>query len=300
MTILVYVIALTAIASVPDTRRPTPGARPWGFAGHEMGARAAAAKLPAELPAFFRNAGEQLAYLNGEPDRWRNRAVRAMDQAWNYDHYLWTENVPVKALESADRFAFMDALRAAGSGHDLANVGLLPYRMLELYQRLVTEWRLWRAEQNPVRRQWIEARIINDGGILGHYVMDASNPHHASKHHNRWHPDDPNPRGYTTDPAFHSGFERDFVEAHIRQDDVSSRVSVAARSVAGNAWPAILAEIKESHDHIEELFRLQRDIGFAATGTARPETRDFAANRIAAGARTLRDLWWSAWLESAS
>jgi hypothetical protein len=137
-------------------------------------------------------------------------------------------------------------------------------------------------------------------GIMGHYVMDASNPHHASKHHNRWHPDDPNPRGYTTDPAFHSGFERDFVQAHIRQQDVDSRVPGTARSVAGNAWVAILGEVRDSHGQIEALFTLQRDLGFSSTGSPRPETRDFAAERLAAGARTLRDLWWSAWLESAA
>jgi hypothetical protein len=179
-----------------------PGTLPWGFAGHELGARAAAAGLPAEMPAFFRSSGEQLAYLNGEPDRWRVRALAAMDQAFNYDHYLWLENVPDGALNAPDRYAFMEALRKAGAGHDLANVGLLPFRMLELYQQLVTDWRLWRTEKDSVHRKWIEARIVDVAGILGHYVMDASNPHHASKHHNRWHPDDPNPKGYTTDPAF--------------------------------------------------------------------------------------------------
>ncbi|HSL68895.1 MAG TPA: hypothetical protein VK864_01570 [Longimicrobiales bacterium] len=293
----VLVLAVALAFSRPATDLPL---RSWGFAGHELGARAAAAKLPAAVPAFFRSAGDQLAYLNGEPDRWRNHAVQAMDRAWNYDHYLWLENVPDGALDAGDRFTFMNALRAAGPAHDLPNVGLLPYRMLELYQRLTTEWRLWRAEQQPARKQWIEARIIHDAGILGHYVMDASNPHHASKHHNRWHPDDPNPQGYTTDPAFHSGFERFFVEAHIRPDDVNRRVTGAPRSVAGNAWRAILDEIQDSHSQVERLFRLQRDIGFSRTGPARAETRDFAAERIAVGARTLRDLWWSAWLESAA
>lgn len=272
----------------------------WGIYGHELGARAAAAGLPDAVPSFFRAASERLAYLNGEPDRWRNRAVPALDQAFSYDHFLWLENVPARALDAPDRFAFMDALYAAGRApHDLRNVGLLPYRMLELYQRLVTEWRLWRAEPDSTRRRWIEERIINDAGILGHYVMDASNPHHASKHHNRWHPDDPNPDGFTTNPAFHSGFERFFVEAHVKQADVTSRVTGPPRSVAGNPWSALLAEIRDSHAHVRELFRLHRDIGFNPAGPTRAETRDFAAERIAAGARTLRDLWWSAWLESA-
>ena len=233
---------MLSAAGSPDKARSL-----WGFAGHELVRGPLPPGYRPRCPAFFRNSSEQLAYLNGEPDRWRVRALTAMDQAFNYDHYLWLENVPAGALSSVDRFAFTEVLRAAGPGHDLANVGLLPYRMLELYQQLATEWRLWRTEKDSVRRKWIEARVVDVAGILGHYAMDAANPHHASKHHNRWHPDDPNPQRYTTDPAFHSGFERDFVQAHIGQQDVSSRVTGAARSVAGNAWAAIMAEIRDSH-----------------------------------------------------
>lgn len=282
-------------AAGPGGARPLP----WGFTGHEMGARAAVQGLPGEVPTFFRAAGEQLAYLNGEPDRWRDRGVPAMDQAFAYDHYLWLENVPRGALDAPDRFAFIQALYAAGLEHGQRDVGLLPYRMLELYQRLVAEWRLWRVETDPSRRGWIEARIVNDAGILGHYVMDASNPHHASKHHNRWHPDDPNPEGYTTDPAFHSGFERDFVEARVTQADVSSRIAGPPASVAGRAREAIMEEIQGSHALVETLFRLHRDVGFDPSAPLDPRTRDFAADRLAAGAETLRSLWWSAWLESA-
>jgi hypothetical protein len=295
-----FSLALASFLVSGPTSEVAPPPRRWGFSGHEMGGRAAAAALPAEVPAFFREARDRLGYLNGEPDRWRNPKEPAMNEAFNYDHYLWMENVPAGALEASDRFTFLNTLHDAGPPHDLKNVGLLPYRMHEMYLRLVTGWRLWRAEQDPVRRGWIEARILDDGGILGHYVMDASDPHHASKHHNRWHPDDTNPRGYTIDPAFHSGFERDFVEAHVRQEDVSARVTGAARAVAGNAWGAILDELRDSNAHVEELFRLQRDVGFDPAGPLRPETRDFAAERLAVGARSLRDLWWSAWLESAT
>jgi len=280
---------------------PAPETPPrWGFLGHEMGARAAVAGLPAEVPVFFRGASDQLAYLNGEPDRWRIPQRPAVTEAFHYDHFLWMENLPEGALDAPDRYTFQDILHAAGPPHDLRNVGLLPFRVREMYLRLVAGWRLWRAEQDPARRGWIEARILDDGGVLGHYVMDASNPHHASKHHNRWHPDDPNIQGYTTDARFHGGFERDFVEAHVRQEDVSARVTGPARSVVGNVWGAILDELRDSNAHVEELFRLHRDVGFDPAGPLRAETRDFAAERMAVGARSLRDLWWSAWLESAT
>ncbi len=293
------VLSLPLLATGPPTMSWS-GSFPWGIRGHEMGARVAAEGLPEDVPIFFRQAGEQLAYLDAEPDRWRDSGAPAMDRAFSPDHYLWMENVPEGALGAADRFTFMDRLRAAAAPHDVRDVGLLPYRVLELYQRLVAEWRLWRAESDPDRRPWIEARIVNDAGVLGHYVMDAANPHHASRHHNRWHPDAPNPEGFTTDPGFHAAFERDFVDGHVHPDDVRGRVVGPPRSVAGAAWGTILGELQDSHDHVEELFRLQRDVGFDAGGPTRPETRDFAAERIAVGARALRDLWWSAWLESGS
>jgi len=51
---------------------------------------------------------------------------------------------------------------------------------------------------------------------------------------------------------------------------------------------------------VERLYRLERDLGFDPARAAPAETRDFAAERLAVGARMLADLWWSAWLESAS
>ena len=53
----------------------------WGDAGHRMTGLAAVQALPAEMPAFFRNASQQLAYLNPEPDRWKERAERTLDPA---------------------------------------------------------------------------------------------------------------------------------------------------------------------------------------------------------------------------
>jgi hypothetical protein len=263
-----------------------------------MAARAAVRALPNGIPDFFTEAGEQLVYLDPEPDRWRSRELAIMDQAWSYDHYIDLENVPRGALDEPDRFTFIRALYAAGIERPERDVGFLPYRILELYQRLTTEWRLWRAESDPRHRAWIEQRIVNDAGILGHYVTDAANPHHATIHFNGWSENAPNPRGYTTDRRFHSRFESAFVEAHVRQADVDRRVSTV--SVAAEPRPAVLAHIRASHEQVQTLYELERRYGFDPAAGARPQTRDFAAERLAAGASTLRTLWWSAWLESAS
>ncbi len=291
-------VALTTVllGATPDDEGPPP----WGRAGHEMAARAAVATLPSDVPAFFRDAGDQLVYLDPEPDRWRNRSLVEMDQAWTYDHYIDLENIPDGALRAPDRFVFLKALYDAGLEKPERDGGFLPYRIVELYQRVVTEWRMWRSEADPQRRGWLEDRIINDAGILGHYVTDASQPHHTTIHFNGWADGAPNPGGYTRDRTFHSRFETAFIEAHVTQADVSGRVTEAPRSVAGSARSAVLDHLSSSHARVEDLYRLDRDVGFDPDGPTRSETRDFAAERLAAGARMLAVLWWSAWQESAS
>ena len=275
---------------------------PWGSHGHEMAARAAAAKLPDEMPAFFRSASSRLVHLNPEPDRWRVRALEAMDQAFAYDHYIDLENVPEGALDAPHRYEFLRRLYDGGLTRPEVEVGFLPFRIVELYQRLVTEWRMWRAETSPVRRQWIARRIVNDAGILGHYVTDASQPHHTTIHFNGWALGVPNPEGYTRDNRIHSRFETQFVGAHIRDADIAERMRVGLPPAPGpdsSVREAVMAHILEAHAEVETLYRIDRDVGFDPEAPAGEAAADFAASRIAAGAEMLAALWWWAWLESA-
>jgi hypothetical protein len=290
---------LVSSAPTPRADLPAPPFR-WGSTGHEMAARAAVDHLPDAMPAFFRKERDHLVYLDPEPDRWRSRDLTAMDRAFSYDHFIDLENVPPAALDEPDRYSYMRALYHAGLERPEEQGGLLPYRIMELYERLVTEWRLWRGQRDPRRRGWIEQRIINDAGVLGHYVTDAANPHHTTIHYNGWAEGAPNPNGYTTDRHFHARFETAFVDAHVHERDVDSRIRGDPVSVAGHVHEAVMGEIMASHDQVETLYRLDKEIGFDPQGPAHPETVAFAADRLAAGADMLRTLWWSAWLESAS
>src|SRR5262245_55150542 len=150
-------------------------AQGWGQHGHELSGRAAAMKLPEQTPKFFRNAVDQLSYLNPEPDRWRDRAESDLDKAFDTasapDHFIDLELVPPAAFDAANRYEFAAELIKAGRKPTAA--GFSPFRILELFQSLRVQFRLWRAERDPNKRKWIEQRIINDAGILGHYVSDA-------------------------------------------------------------------------------------------------------------------------------
>lgn len=267
----------------------------WGFHGHEIAGRAAATDLPAEMPAFFREATEQLAYLNPEPDRWRGDGFRELNEAKRYDHYIDFELVPDSVRAAPDRFQYLIALQKLGLENPAREAGLLPFRIVELYQSLVVEWRLWRAAEDPARRQWIEQRIINDAGILGHYVTDGANPHHTTVHHDGWRADWPNPRNFTMERGFHSRFESQFVEARIRTADLLPHVRAPRR--LENVRDDVLAYLLESHSHLERLYELDQVERFGRE-TQGAEHRDFAVARLAAGANMLRDLWWTAWLAS--
>jgi hypothetical protein len=268
----------------------------WGEHGHRIVGRLAANALPSEMPAFFRESASRLSFLNFEPDRWRDDAEQLKDPALNsaeaYDHYIDLEWVPAGALQARHRFAFLDSVRV--HGRRTPQVGLLPFAILELTQRLRSNFRRWRATTDPQERAWLEQRIVDDAGILGHYVADAANPHHTTEHHDGWVGE--NPRGYTRGPFFHSRFETQFVGAQLNAADVQPLLTASPR-VFPDLRESILAYIRESHALVERLYELEKAEPFGRQNT-NPQHKRFAAERLAAGTLMLRDLWWTAWVTS--
>jgi len=295
-----YSFALVVALTATTTSLTLPGHALWGEAGHRITARAALAALPAEMPQFFRDAAPQLAYLNPEPDRWRardeSRLDAALEGATAPDHFLDLEMIPAPrragALAAKDRYAFADSLRAASV--DPAAAGALPFAMLEVTQRLRVAFRQWRRAPNDTERRWIEARIINDAGILGHFVADGSNPAHTTVHYNGW--VGANPNGYATDKRFHGRFESVFVQSRVKLDDVQPAVRSDA-VVLPSLRPAITAYFMQTHGELERLYQLDKASPFSGEQQG-VEHKAFAVRRLAAGATMLRDLWWTAWITS--
>jgi len=274
--------------------------RAWGEVGHEIVGRSAAMKLPSQMPSFLRKSVSQLGYLNPEPDRWRAKEESDIDKALDYaqasDHYIDLEFVPPDGLQFPSRYDLAAALVKAGKRPNEA--GFLPFRILETFQTLRIEFRLWRATTDKSKRSWIEQRIINDAGILGHYVADGSNPHHTTMHHNGWIGDNPN--GYTL-PAKENGihwrFENEFVRTHIQLNDVLPLVGGDAK-VIDRPREAIIAYLKNSFSKVVELYELEKREPFGEASRS-PESKRFVTERLAAGGTMLRDLWWTAWVTSA-
>jgi hypothetical protein len=287
--------AAPAAAALAASLLLAPSSLAWGEHGHRLSGRAAATRLPKEMPEFFRKAAAQLEYLNPEPDRWRSKTLVEMNEAFSYDHFLDLEMVPPAALEAEDRYAYLAALSQAGL-KEPEKAGLAPFRILELYERLRTEFHLWRNSRDKKTRRWTEERILYDAGVLGHYVSDAANPHHATVHYNGWAKDYPNPNGYTTDNTFHWRFESEFVGARVKLDDLLPSINPRPR-VVSNPRAEVLAFFKNSNGLVERLYQLERQTKFDAQ-TASPEHKHFAVERLVAGAEMLRALWWTAWTTS--
>ncbi len=293
-TRVVVAVACAAVLAVPAIGFA------WGEAGHRLIGEAAALTLPQAMPAFVRAASKQLAYLNPDPDRWRSRDESSLDPALDLgsdpDHFLNIERVTpavlAEALKAPSRYAYGDTLAAAGVS--AVKVGFLPFRILELSQRLREEFRLWRAAPDSTK-PFIEQRIINDAGILGHYVADGSQPAHTTVQYNGW--TGPNPNGYATDKRFHSRFESAYVKANEKLADVLPRVDTAVR-VFPDLRAAIIAYLHETNGEVERMYQLDKAHPFDAN-TTDPADKAFVADRLAAGARMLRDIWWTAWVTSA-
>lgn len=271
----------------------------WGPDGHRVIARLAVEGLPPETPKFFTDATEQLMFLSYEPDEWRNREEEKLSKTLRVDtdpdHHFFLELFNPQSLPE-DRYSFLTVLNQQSI--DPREVGVLPYRAMELFQRLrvsFRQWRIARSSNDLAKTQFLEARIIDDAGILAHYIGDASQPLHVSVNHNGWEMK-ANPKGYTRDNTLHNRFEDAFVKAKVKESQVKPLVGEC--HIATNGLSYIYAEIKRSSDQVESLYALENAKRFGPDDD-NPKAQAFVDARLADAATVLRDLWYTAYVTSA-
>ena len=269
----------------------------WGEKGHYISNEAATVGLPNDMPAFFYRAYPELVFLAYDPDRWRG-AGPSLDAFNPPNHFLDYEFVSRLTLPN-DRYKFIDLLYTSGTlrqrGITNSEAGFLPWTIAELADQLTNEFRQWRFARQP-ERAYIERDIIHVAAILGHFAGDAANPDHATINYNGW--VEPNPNHYPTDCDAHFRFETQFVSHAIEVSDVTPRL--AAPKLRTDYFASAVEFIRASNALIEPLYRLDREHAFDIMRPLSKEGKDFAADRLAAGASFLRDLWMSAWRNSAN
>lgn len=268
----------------------------WGNEGHRIINRLAAANLPADAPAFLRSqaAIAEIEYLGPEPDRWRSPAEAELNAAQAPEHFIDLELADVLGPLPRRRLDFEAAVFASGQRPE--KIGLQPWEATEVWERLKAALREYRRlSATHEDTQPVEQAAIFYAGWLGHYVGDASQPLHTTVQYNGW--TGPNPRGFTTSHQIHWQFEGPFVAANLHETDVQPRMT-PLRPIEGDVFRKYVTYIRHSALYVERVYELEKAGGFVGQGTQ--ESRDFTAERLAAGASMLRDMIYSAWQQSAN
>ncbi len=256
----------------------------------------AASNLPQDAPAFLRSqdAIREMEYLGPEPDRWRSLGEAELNAAQAPEHFIDLELADALGALPRRRLDFEAAVFAAGQRPE--KIGLQPWEATEVWERLkaaLREYRRLSAAHEDTRG--VEEAAIFYAGWLGHYVGDAAQPLHTTVQYNGW--IGPNPNGYTTSHKIHWQFEGPFVGSNLHESDIQPRMT-AVHVLEGDVFADYVGYIRQSSRYAEKVYQLEKNGGFEGQGS--PESRDFTAERLAAGASMLRDMMYSAWIQSAN
>ena len=305
----------------------TPSSRAWDYEVHRFINQLALASLPTNFPAFVFTpvARERIGFLAGEPDRWRNTPDLPLRHANGPDHFLDADDLVKYGLTpetlSPFRSEFVSQLAMGKSAHatnfaslDLASdldhtralVGFLPWTITEYYGKLKSQFSYLKEFEDAGRPEEIEnarQNIIYIMGVMGHFVGDATQPLHVTRHYNGW--VGPNPKHYTTARSFHALIDGRFLHATgIKTNETLAQVRVAKSpwpAVAGghtNAFPEMLAFVLGQSKLVEPLYQLELEKKLNPEGPDAAAGREFLTKQLLQGGQMLGDLWLAAWQEA--
>ena len=306
------------------------GARParaWDYEGHRLVNQLALAGLPSDFPAFLQTptVAERIAFLSGEPDRWRNSTDPSLQNANNPNHYLDFEQLAWAGLDPAAvsplRYTFALQFAAGRAAHpgkfppidpqkDADGTrewaGFLPWEITEDYARLKSAFSYLRAyEQGGGTATEIanaQSNIVYLMGVMGHYVGDGAQPLHVTVYHHGWWGD--NPHGFTTDPKFHAWIDGGFIaRAGIKLSSFERRVRparVLATAPAAGVPDAMFAEVmrylEAQNERVVPLYELEKAGKLKADGSPGGfDGRDFIEEQLLRGGEMLGSIWLTAW-----
>ncbi len=298
------------------------------YDGHRMINQLALASLPTNFPAFVSitaNA-ERVAFLGGEPDRWRNSPDNTFKH-WNApDHFFDIEDLAPLRLSidklPAFRHAFTMELgvaraRYAGSlpaidparnqDHTRELIGFLPWTIAEHFSRLKSAFSALQAFEEAGTPEEIanaQANVVHFMGVMGHYVADAVQPLHTTRHYNGWVGE--NPKGFSTSKSFHAWIDGGYLaRVPVNFDALKGRLRKARllrNEARAAAEPSVFAEslafIREQHRLVEPLYQLDKDGQLSPDRPGGQAGRAFFEKQFLTGAQMLGDLWFTAWREA--
>lgn len=261
----------------------TGSAPAWWVKGHESIAEAAAGKLPDAVPAFFRAGGKHLAHCSGDPDRWKNPDARYLRPAEAPDHYIDLENYEGKELPG-DRYQALALLGRLKQQPELT--GMLPYAIMENYERLCCAFYDYRADPN---NETARMKALVYAGALAHFTGDAVMPLHTTRDYNG----KKGPDGKMVQHGIHAKIDAFPEKNGLTPEEIARGLEPKQ---IDDLWAYVLQRIQESHTQVARCYELD---AAGAFDRPTPESRAFILERCRAGAQFTMDLWFNAWLRSA-
>jgi hypothetical protein len=280
----------------------------WGVRGHQSANRAAVKALPDDGPVFLKEHEDWISRTGPVPDSWRGNSEPYSKIFEDPNHGWFKEQFAFMTVIPRSRYEFVlrlydeylkirakDPERAA-----LTNVrwtGTLPYAAMENYDRMKSSMRLYRRAlaDSPDDAKYLARDIAFYMGWLGHYTADGAQPLHDTIHHDGW--VGPNPKQYTTDARVHGRFESAFVDL-IQLSDTDLTPAMEKPKLLGDPFLAMVAHLDDAATHVEEVYMLDK-AGALADKMNEPAAR-LVKVQLAKAAALLRDLTYTAWVESAN
>ncbi len=304
-------------------------ARAWDYEGHRAVNQLALASLPTNFPAFAQTpeARERIAFLAGEPDRWRNISDdQALPHCNGPDHYLDVEEladygltpntVPALRYDFAAKLAVARAAHpekfapidpAKNKDHTRELVGFAPWAITEYCGKLRSGFSYLKAFQHyggtPEEIANAQANILYIMGVMGHFVGDGSQPLHATKHHHGWVGENPN--SYATNSSFHAWIDGGFFKkiGGIKVDQVAAKIRpakiVGDPLTPGDLFRQLMAYFGDTQKLVEPLYQLEKEQKLTPENEHSNEGKAFLETQLARGGQMLGDLWFSAWQQAA-
>ena len=283
---------VTALLLVPPIS--PPGATPAPDAG-----LAAAERMPARCRRSSRKASQHVLPESGARPLEGPREERTLDPALYggtspSTTSTWTScrrRCARRALAAPDRWAYTDTLRKAGVS--ASTMGALPFEILELAQKLRGDFRLWRIAPDSTVRSWIEQRIIDDAGLLGH-----NSPTARTRTTRR----STTTAGSATPERLPDGQPLPLpLRVAVRAVAHQAADVFAAMKGQPRVFPNLRVAVLEylQHELLASSTRCSDRQGDAVpAGDDERPAEGLRGGALAAGAEMLRDMWWTAWVTS--
>lgn len=282
----------------------------WGPRGHEMANRAAVEAIPSDGPVFLQHYVNWISATGPIPDTWRgastpySKLFEDPNHGWFREQFSFMKTIPRSryefVLEVHDEYLKLSKTNPKDAEWmNIRWTGTLPYAEMENFDRMEVAMRMYRhftsmhTPEAQQQAQFLARDIAFYMAWMGHYAADGEQPLHDTIQHDGW--VGPNPHHYTTDPRIHGRFESQFVNLiHITDSDLLPRMGKPA--VLSDPFATIIWYLGDASTHVEQIYKLDQRGAFSNPQDA--EARELAISQLAKAATLLRDLTYTAWIDS--